>query len=92
MHYHVGSNIPGYVSEGDLDTYSTKRDASRAVAEKARNYRDEEYDLPRSQRRVAHGTSKQGYVKFERPNDPYDLGLLFWWARCQEIDCLPEED
>lgn len=90
-HYHVGSNTPGYLPEGDVYTVTSKREAISAVAEEARRYRDEEYDLPRSQRRVGRGSARDGGVYFERPGDPYDLGIHFWWAVCDVPDC-PEDD
>lgn len=90
VHYHVGHNIPGYSSD---DTYrvETKADARKAVAEEVRRYRESEWDLPRSQRRTASGTARDGYVKFDRANDPYDQGYAYWWNACQE-DCEEEND
>lgn len=90
LHYHVGANTPGYLSDNETYTISTKRDAIAALADDVRRYRDQEYDLPRRNRRTGHGSAKSGYVHFERPGDVYDLGLSFWWARCSEPDCNPD--
>jgi hypothetical protein len=83
-HFHVSSSVPGYLAECDDETVSSKREASRLVAERARQYREQEYDLPRSQRRTGSGSGKDGYILFGRPNDVYDLGLAFWWSRCED--------
>ncbi len=90
-HYHVGSNVPGYLPEGDVYMVASKREARAAVASDVRRYRDEEADLPRAQRRTGHGSARDGYVKFERPGDAYDLGLIFWWQRCQD-DCSEDSE
>jgi hypothetical protein len=90
MHYHVGSNTPGYSPEGDVTTYSSKRYAALALAAEVRRYREDEWELPRSLRRTGHGSAADGYVKFERPNDSYDLGLVFWWSRCDASDCADD--
>jgi hypothetical protein len=88
-HYHVGSNTPGYLPEGDVYQVSTKREAMAALADEARSYRAEQWDLPRYDRRTASGSAKDGYIHFSRPGDAYDLGLSFWWNECQD-DCTEE--
>jgi hypothetical protein len=91
-HYHVGHNVPGY-SPDDVYTVETKADAQRAVAEDVRRYRESEWDLPRSQRRTTHGSARQGYVKFERPGDAYDLGYAYWWSGpCFDDDCADPDE
>lgn len=90
-HYHVGSNVPGYLPEGDIYTVSSKKEAAAAVAIDVREYRDSQWDLPRQDRRVGHGSARDGYVHFERPGDSYDLGISFWWKACQD-DCSEESD
>jgi hypothetical protein len=91
-HYHIGSNTPGYLPEGDVYIVSTKRDAIAAVADEARQYRAQEWDLPRDERRTASGSAKEGYIHFSRPNDAYDLGLSFWWNACQDDDCQEDTE
>lgn len=93
QHYHVNSGMGGgYI----LDSYAveTKRDAIRAVAEEARRYRESEWDLPRKDRRVGHGSGVEGRFVFVRPGDVYDLGYYFeWTGPCSETDCQqPGED
>lgn len=92
LHYHVGSNTPGYLPEGDVYTVSTKRDAISALADHVKRYRESEYDLPRSQRRTGKGSAASGDVYFDRPGDAYDLGLHFWWTACTEDDCESSDD
>ncbi len=91
-HYHIGSNIPGYLPDSDVYAVNTKRDATAAVADEVRRYRESEWDLPRSQRRTGHGSARNGYVKFKRTGDPYDLGIVFWWSACQDDCDLDQED
>ena len=91
-HYHVGSNVPGYLPEGDTYTVSSKKAAAAAVADEVRRYRESEWDLPRNERRTGHGNSNDGYVHFKRPGDVYDLGISFWWQQCQETDCESDDD
>jgi hypothetical protein len=90
-HYHVGHNMPGYSSD-DVYTVATKRDAQRAVADDVKRYRESEWDLPRRERRTASGSARDGYVKFERNGDPYDLGYIYWWSKCQCDEGEHEKD
>lgn len=85
-HYHVGANTPGYLPEGDVYTVSTKKEAQKALAQSVREYREQQYDLPLRQRRTARGQALEGYVHMQNANDPFDLGIAFWWNECTD-DC-----
>ena len=91
-HYHVGSNTPGYLPEGDVYTIETEAGAIAALTDDVKRFRDDQYDMPRSQRRTSRDKPKDGRVYFTRPGDSYDLGLVFWWAQCTEDDCEQSDD
>jgi hypothetical protein len=91
-HYHVTINTPGYVAEDDPYIVTSKRAAAAAVADEARRYRESEWDLPRAERRTGRGSGKAGYIYFDRPGDPYDLGLAMSWTRCEDPGCEQDED
>jgi hypothetical protein len=91
QHYHVGLDTPGY--SPDLDNVymaSSKRTAIAMLAAEVRRYREDEWELPRNERRTGHGSARDGYVHFSRPGDAYDLGLSFWWQPCTDTDCEDE--
>ena len=90
-HYHVQVNTPGYTPLGEGYVTTSKKWASAVLAAEARRYRDDERDLPRSQRRTGSGSAKDGYIYFSRPNDSYDLGVAMSWNACYEQDCKIDE-
>lgn len=91
-HFHASANVPGYLPEGDVETFTSKRAAMQYVAGEARYYREHELDLPRSERRVGSGSAASGAIHLERPNDSYDLGVTIWWVACVEADCDGQEE
>lgn len=96
-HYHVGSNMVGYMPESDVYTVTSKAAAARAVAEDARQslyaYQDNlGPDSGPEDRPYKAGNARDGDVYVCRDRQPTTLEIHFWWTPCREPDCRDEED
>ena len=70
-HYHCGINIPGYMPEGDIETYRTQTEAISWLMDTKERLLDQDYDpdIPYSAQRRFHGNARK------------DLG--YWYVRDQ---------
>lgn len=89
-HFHASVNVPGYVPEGDVEIFTSKRAAAAYVALLAREYRAYERDVPRAEQRRTQGSAASGSIHLERLRDPHDLGITIWWLACRESDCTAD--
>lgn len=83
-HYHVGSNMVGYMPDSDVFTVRTKRDAIAGMREDVAHYWasfDSEDDRPYKSGRVSDGD-----IYVYRDREPTTLPIHFWVSDPCECD------
>ena len=82
-HWHCGTNIPGYMPEGDIDTYRTQTEAITWLHDTKESILDDDWDDRHPNRRTMIGNARHdlGYW-YVNNHDPHDLGLHIWADMC----------
>lgn len=79
-HYHVGSNIAGYMPDSDVYTLRTKRDAISASLADARRHVEDSYQFEDDKPARMHGSQGDYWI-----DDGRSLDTHYWISlRC---DC-----
>jgi hypothetical protein len=98
IHYHVITNVPGYLPEDDdpLVTWDRRR-AEGYAAELKREALEDNWQLegePDAPHITAIGSAKSGHIYVSDDNNPYDLGRVIEVIPCSSTtdDCVCQED
>jgi len=83
VHWHIGQNVPGYLSESDVDTVGTKAEAVQYLVERKRSWIDNELE-PYQYRFDGNARTDLGYWVTDTLAGEHHLGYVIWASQC---DC-----
>ena len=96
MHYHIITNMSGYMPGGDPYVISSKRAAQRAVAHEAREQLSDfraglDDNAPREDQPYKWGRASDGMIWVYRDRHDTTIPIACWYQLCAD-DCDAGED